>query len=188
MRMKNIYNNYRINLTMSNVYVISDLHLGHKNILKFEPELRFGDNSVEHDHILIERIRSQCSNKRDLLIILGDVCTDIECMEYLLEIPARKWLIRGNHDNFQMGVYNKYFEKIEGFMRYKRFWLSHCPIHPHELRGKVNIHGHVHRNSIRNGYGELDKNYINACVENCGGYPINFQALMNNTFKQIISK
>ena len=26
--------------------------------------------------------------------------------------------------------------------RWHEFWLSHCPIHPGELRGKLNIHGH----------------------------------------------
>lgn len=163
---------------MNNVYVISDLHLGHKNILNFAGEYRsWADSIEEHDHILIERIRATCRKKRDLLFILGDVCMDINKLEMLDEIQCRKILIRGNHDNFQDGVYRKYFERIEGFMRYKNLWLSHAPIHPLELRGKKNVHGHVHQNSIP------DNRYINACVENCNGWPINMRDIRNGTFE-----
>lgn len=174
---------------MSNAYVISDLHLGHKKILEFAGSHRgWADNVLEHNHILIERIRSTCRKKNNLLFILGDVAMDITCMELLDEIPCRKILIRGNHDNFQDGVYRKYFERIEGFMRYKNLWLSHCPIHPAELRGKRNVHGHVHQNSIRHPYtGEYDNRYINACVENCNGYPINLMDIRENRFVGEIS-
>lgn len=177
---------------MSRVWVISDLHLGHKNILTFEPKLRFGDNMEEHDAILIERIRSCCNNKRDLLYILGDVCFDIERMEMLNEIPARKKLIRGNHDRFQAGVYLKYFEDILGVINYKGWWLSHTPIHPQELRGKKNIHGHVHSQSVTqrvvaNVGIEYDPRYVNACVENCNGYPINMQELREGRWRGVIS-
>lgn len=172
---------------MSGVYVISDLHLGHKNILKFEPTLRFGDTVDEHDHILLERIRSVCPTKRYLLYILGDVCMDIERMEWLAELPCRKILVRGNHDNFKDEVYHKYFESIQGIIKYKGFWLSHAPVHPNELRGCKNIHGHVHSNSIRNNYKhELNPNYINACVENCNGYPINVQDIRDGSFEGVI--
>lgn len=173
---------------MSNVYVISDLHLGHKRILEFSGQWRnWADSVLEHDHILIERIRSVCKNKRDILYILGDVAMDVDKLEMLDEIPAQKILVRGNHDVYPDDVYRKYFTKILGFVRYKNMWLSHCPIHPDELRGKICVHGHVHSNSIRNKYTlELDNRYINACVENCEGYPINFAEIRDNTFKGVI--
>lgn len=164
------------------------IDLGHANILKFAKQYRdWGATSVdEHDHILIERIRSVCRNKRDILYILGDVCMDITKMELLNDVPARKILVRGNHDNFDMGVYLKYFDKIEGFCRYKNHWLSHCPVHPMELRGRKNIHGHLHGNLIMCDQ-PLDKyrdtRYINVCVENCNGYPINFADIKDGTFK-----
>ena len=173
---------------MSNVYMISDLHLGHKKILDFESTLRFGDSSLEHDHILITRIAHVCNSKKDILWILGDVCMDMERVDMLAEIPARKILVRGNHDQFDLGVYTKYFEKIYGIVSYRGYWISHAPIHPAELRGRKNIHGHVHRNSIMKSQytQEKDDNYINVCVENCAGYPVNFQDIKNNIFKGAI--
>ena len=59
-----------------------------------------------------------------------------------------------------------FFDEVYGFHKYKEFWLSHCPIHPQELRGKYNIHGHVHHNNIP------DKNYFNVCIEALNGLPI----------------
>ena len=173
---------------MSNVYFISDLHLGHKNILKFEPNLRFGDSVNEHDHILITRIASVANSKRDTLFIGGDVCMDVEKMKLLDEIPAKKILIRGNHDLMDEGVYRKYFDKILGIISYKGYWITHAPIHPVELRGRKNIHGHVHRNSVRmtDTSHELDRRYINMCVENCEGYPINFNDIRDGSFKGVV--
>lgn len=171
---------------MSRVWVISDLHLGHKNILKFAGKYRgWADDVDHHDHTLIERIRSTCNSKKDLLFILGDVAMQVEKLELLSSIPARKILVRGNHDTFQDGVYRKYFESIQGVVSYKGLWLSHAPIHPVELRGRRNVHGHVHSNSVRNQRHTdlLDSNYINACVENCNGFPINMADIRDNTFK-----
>lgn len=170
---------------MSNIYFISDLHLGHKSILQFAKQYRSWATTLdEHDHTLIERIRSTCNSKRDRLFILGDVCFDITKMELLNSIPCEKILVRGNHDRFDMGTYAKYFTGIGGIMSYKGYWLTHCPIHPQELRGKMNICGHVHHNSVRNMLtGELDNRYINVCVENCNGYPINLEDIRDGYFK-----
>lgn len=161
------------------------INLGHDSILKFAKEYRsWADTVLEHDHILIERIRSVCRSKRDILYILGDVAMDVTKLEMLDEIPAKKILVRGNHDNYDIKEYLKYFDKVEGFVRYKQSWLSHCPIHPDELRGRVNVHGHVHGNSIRNKYTlEYDPRYVNVCVENCDGYPVNFADILDGTFK-----
>ena len=77
----------------------------------------------------------------------------------------------GNHDQFKLEEYQKYFYKIIWFTKYKGFWLSHCPIHPNELRDKPNIHGHVHQKTIK------DRRYINVCVEALNGTPIEFSKI-----------
>lgn len=143
---------------MSRVYFISDLHIGHKNILKFSPE-RMGDSVEEHDFLLIECI-NQVVGKKDVLWLLGDVCFDITKMPLFERLHCRTRLILGNHDKFDASVYLKYFDKISGPVSYKGFWLSHHPIHPEELRGKPNIHGHVHSKTLN------DPRYFNVCVEN----------------------
>lgn len=138
-------------------YFISDLHLGHKNILSFSPN-RYGTNVDEHDLYQISQITSTIT-KRDLLFILGDVAFSLEKLELLKHIRGSIVLVRGNHDTFELSEYSKYFNDVLGLVRYKEFWLSHSPIHPEELRGKHNIHGHVHMQSIP------DDRYINVCCD-----------------------
>ena len=172
---------------MSQVYFISDLHLGHKNILNFAGSLRgFASSPEEHDEVLVDRIASSV-NKRDMLFILGDVAMSLEGLSLLDRIKAKqKILVRGNHDIFSEEDYRKYFDNILGLAKYKGMWLSHAPIHTQELRGKLNLHGHVHGNSITDMFGGYDKRYINCCVENCNGYPISLQSIKDGSFEGII--
>lgn len=127
---------------MSNVLFCSDLHLGHG----LAAEKRgFKWQVAEHDYYIIETLREQCT-KRSLLWILGDVAMRLESLALLDAVPGEKRLIFGNHDQFQLGVYLKYFKQVHGFLRYKEMWLSHCPIHPQEIyRCKLNVHGHIHK-------------------------------------------
>jgi len=144
-------------MTKFSVGFTSDLHLGHALAARLR-----GFESVEaHDYSIIETLRAQCS-KRSLLWVLGDVAMRIESLDLLASVPGRKRLVRGNHDNFQLGVYAKYFEDVHGFLRYKKMWLSHCPIHTQEMcRVKINVHGHIHDNAATKpiGWPYLDVNW-----------------------------
>ena len=64
-----------------------------------------------------------------------------------------------------------------GLYKYKEFWLSHAPIHPCELRGKRNIHGHVHQNHVMDEHHKRDNRYINVCVENTDGAPVSLDKI-----------
>lgn len=165
---------------MSRVFFISDLHFGHKRILEFAGPLRDGDDVTEHDHILVTRWNATV-HKRDLVYVCGDVCMH-DNLDIIDELNGRKILIRGNHDNFKIGEYLKHFEDVQGICKYKGFWVSHAPIHPAELRGKSNIHGHVHGNSIRNAYHEIDPRYINVCCEATGGWPYPFEKIKDGRY------
>ena len=149
---------------MSNVFFISDLHFGHKRIIEFSGEHgRKGSNYEEHDEWIIDSWNSIIT-KRDLVWVLGDVAmgkTDngIYNLSKISRLNGTKRLILGNHDLLSVDQYHRYFEIVSGFSKYKKYWLSHSPIHPIELRGKKNIHGHVHHRDIG------DENYINVCVE-----------------------
>lgn len=163
---------------MSKVYFTSDLHFGHKNILKFASKHgRQGTTVEEHDEWLIEEI-NKVVKKRDILWILGDVAMGTvnkngpENLEKVARLHGTKKVILGNHDDLPVEYYSKYFQVVRGMFRYKQHWLSHAPIHPCELRGKKNIHGHVHANSVMRKVRPvlrikevLDDNYINVCVE-----------------------
>ncbi len=156
---------------MSLVYFISDLHLGHKNILKFSDGLRGGTTVDEHDDWIVSQWNSVVK-PRDTVWVLGDVCMEMEKMYLFDSMNGKKILIIGNHDDFNLGVYQKYFYKIHAMRRYKGFWVTHCPMHPVELRGKKNIHGHVHSSTLD------DENYINVCVEMSYGKPQLFTELV----------
>lgn len=169
---------------MSNVYFISDLHLGHKRILDFAGEYRDGETVYDHDQIIVDRINETCS-KKDILYILGDVCMTDEGFSRLFELKPQLRLVKGNHDLRPVVQYNKVFQQIHGIVRYKDHWLSHCPLHPDELRGRNNIHGHVHKNSIRDVHGKVDDRYINVCVENNRGYPVAYKDIESKDWRQI---
>tara|TARA_S200002703_G_scaffold25782_1_gene22143 strand:- start:6 stop:491 length:486 start_codon:yes stop_codon:yes gene_type:complete len=156
---------------MTNVFFISDLHLGHKNIVKFEQN-RLGyyvDNIDEHDALLEECWHDTVRNK-DLVYVLGDVAFNIPALERFALWPGRKILIAGNHDTLKYD-YWEIFDRIFGVIAYKDFWLSHCPVHPDEIRGKVNVHGHMHSKTID------DPRYFNVSVEQLQGIPMSLEEL-----------
>lgn len=150
---------------MSNVFFVSDPHLGHKNILKFSSETRRFDSIEEHDDYICNEWKEKVG-KRDLVWVLGDLGTKEYAIERISELPGRKKLIRGNHDQMPLQMYLNVFEDIQSMIKYRGYWLTHCPIHPNELWGKRNIHGHVHSNTVRLPGGYIDDRYVNLCMEN----------------------
>jgi len=135
------------------VYITSDLHLGHK----LASENRGFGSIKEHDDAVLESI-SSVVNKRTLLWVLGDVAMDRDALLRFKEIRCRKKLVAGNHDDYHSD-YNNIFENIYGMTKYKKMWLTHCPIHPQEMyRCLANIHGHIHKGGNSP---ELELPYLN---------------------------
>lgn len=167
-------------------YVISDLHLGHKNVLKYAGPLRGGTTPDEHDAWIIDQINS-CVTKHDLLYILGDVAFNLEHLKKLKRLRCKQLIIaKGNHDANNYRNYMDYFQEMVGICSFRgTFWLTHAPIHPQELRGRYNIHGHVHQNSILGPDGLPDTRYINACVEMTYGVPQNLDKLFERYYDEV---
>lgn len=125
------------------VLFTSDLHIGHD----LAAEKRGFTSVAEHDDFVISTLKEQCS-KNTVLWVLGDVVMRGGEIRRLAEIPGRKKLVIGNHDELPTLEYLLYFEEIHGITKYKSMWLSHCPIHPQEMyRCKLNVHGHIHKNT-----------------------------------------
>lgn len=164
------------------VFFISDLHLGHKNILKFSPT-RHGTTIAEHDKWLLHQWNSVVrSDTKDVIWVLGDVCFSQDTMWILKKMRGRKKLVRGNHDVFPTEFYMLFFEEIHGITKKYHRWLSHAPVHPDSLRDRQNIHGHLHQGSVKvDGYNGkiVDKRYINVCVEHLNGTPMSLEQLNN---------
>lgn len=140
---------------MSGVYFTSDWHLGHRNIHKLR---KFVNSEADNEQQIINSCK--VLNKRAILYLVGDICFTEDSLKFIEALPkCKKILVKGNHclpdTRKLLGV----FDEVEGFIRYKTFWISHCPIHPDELRGKFNIHGHLHYATLE------DKRYLNLCPE-----------------------
>lgn len=142
---------------MSCVWITSDWHLGHKKQCRWREG--FSDYQAVAEHLFDEYQRKV--TKRDVIWFLGDMLLSNEYMERFAELPGDKRLIIGNHctERVKFEDMVKCFNKVYGLVNYKRAWLSHAPIHPDELRGKVNIHGHTHYHCIP------DERYFNVCPE-----------------------
>ena len=150
---------------MSNVFLIGDLHFGHKNIHKFRTCFK---DEEEHQETIIE-LWNNVVGKRDIVWVLGDACFKADKLPLFNRMKGQKNLILGNHDVDAKDFF-PYFNKVGGFASYKHTWLSHAPIHPDELRGRPNIHGHTHNHKI------ADKRYLCVSCEQVGYTPIYFEA------------
>lgn len=103
------------------------------------------DAMKRHDEKILEAIAIKTSSA-DVIYFLGDVAFSSEALSSLkMASLAKKMLIMGNHDLLSPKEYDRVFFLRGGFLKFKdKFWLSHAPIHPDELRGFVNLHGHTH--------------------------------------------
>ena len=151
-------------------FLISDLHLGHKNIVKQSLGLRPGPTVEDHNEWLVRQWNSVVT-KHDRVWVLGDVVFGNENFKYLARMNGQKFLIRGNHDKHDITTYLKYFNNVYGFRRLNGFWISHAPIHPASLRGRFNVHGHIHKGSLP------DLRYINVNVDVLNGVPMSMDQL-----------
>ena len=168
-------------------YFTSDWHLGHKSILKYREQFKTVE---EHDEAIFTELAKL--NKRDILYVLGDFLFDCENFEQYLEriskFPCRIKLVLGNHDNAEfkkrgvsLEMLQSVFEdRIYGFARKHGFWVSHCPIAEEELRGRINLHGHVHNKTIQK-FG-----YLNLSMENINYKPISLDKIRENIKNGII--
>ena len=84
---------------MSNIFFTSDLHFGHKNLLKFTNPRPF-KTIEEHDEALINNWNSVVK-QNDKVYVLGDVALNFDSDELeskLIRLNGDKYLILGNHD------------------------------------------------------------------------------------------
>lgn len=159
---------------MSRVFICSDLHLGHANMAI---RYRGFEDEFHHDETIINNWNSVV-NKRDKVFVLGDITMESQKKYHLLKLlNGNKVFVLGNHDKTQDANGLIKYGNVAGMIKYKGYWLTHAPIHPSELRGKINIHGHIHNNIIMDG-NIPDKRYINVCMDRINHTPILFDELI----------
>lgn len=149
------------------IYLTSDLHFNHVNILKYEPVNRPFETLEEMNETLIANWNAKVSAE-DTVYVLGDLAMGtVEASRACIErLNGKIILIRGNHDSpkrikmyeeLGIEVHDIYYLPYKG--RY--FILCHFPIASEEFikmviqdnSEVVNLYGHVH--------GNAPKGYVN---------------------------
>lgn len=160
---------------MANIFLISDTHFSHANILTFKRNdgapLRPFD-SVEHmDETLVANWNSVV-RAQDKVYHLGDVCINNKYLPILSRLNGTKVLVKGNHDVAKLSQYQPYFKDVRAYHVLDKMIMSHIPVHPHSQgRFRANIHGHLHSNNIM--LGDMkDPFYFNVSVEQINYTPI----------------
>lgn len=182
---------------MRDIYIISDTHIGHDNIIKY------CNRPFENSYYMNQCIRDNWNSivkPEDKVYHLGDVYmgknwTSGEKIEdFLKSLHGHKRLILGNHDNGKDQILQKVFEKISVWRMFREFdlLLTHVPVHPLTVGTKlnrkgqeielVNVHGHIHNNKSPEGA------YINACVEWWDYKPVHIEELAKRAKELLKSK
>ena len=134
------------------IYFTSDLHFGHKNVLRMGNR-PFADIE-EMNAALITNWNRRVSDL-DEVYILGDISLAKNwkvVYEFLRPLHGKKYLIKGNHEHYlrDRKFLQHYFELITDYheLRYneKHFILSHYPFWEWngKYRGSIHLYGHVH--------------------------------------------
>lgn len=148
------------------IFVTSDLHFGHKNIIKYENRPYETIEQMNKD--LIDRWNNVVK-ENDTIYILGDFSwyKGEQTNEILKQLNGRKILIIGNHD--EIFLKDKKFDKtlFEEITIYKQvkynkkvFVLFHYPIAEHngKMNGYIHLYGHIHSMNL-----ELEKELGELC-------------------------
>ena len=129
-------------------FYIADLHIGHKNCLKFDERPFF---TVEEMNRSIIANWNAVVGKDDDVYILGDFAWNKEEGDQVLkQLNGNKYLIRGNHD-YPTEYMAETFVWIKDYAEIidngKRVILCHYPIAhwKNADRGAIHLYGHIHR-------------------------------------------
>lgn len=156
---------------MSHVYFIGDLHFGHSGIERFRTQ--FPSEAVHRQFVM--DTWTDLIRKRDVVYVMGDAAFTQSGLDSISTLAGKKILVRGNHDLLPTEAYLSVFAEVYGALAWKGLWLTHIPMHPQELYGRTNVHGHCHRGGpegvhlsgadFRGNVTGAKATYFNTCAE-----------------------
>ena len=169
---------------MPNIFLASDHHFYHDNILTFKKNdgtpLRVFNSAHEMNEYFIYK-HNLVVQPCDKVYFLGDllVSKKAQNLEILSRMNGEKILVKGNHDLCSITAYQKYFKDVRACHQLDGMLLTHIPIHPGSLsRWDVNIHGHTHSNVVTDHNGHPDKRYFCVSMEQLDDYtPISLEQI-----------
>ncbi len=177
-KIKNIDNLLSYNHPNSKIFVISDHHFFHKNIINYE---RTNFNSVIDMHNYMIEYHNRTITNNDVVIFLGDFSFKTnEIKDILSKLNGHKYLLLGNHDDkkivnrfYNMGFSGVFTNSVIAMNKL----LSHHPIleskelNEHLIytefvkKDIINYHGHTHTFNLDS------EKHINMSAENINYTP-----------------
>lgn len=146
-------------------YYISDLHIGHKNILAFDNRPFF--TLTEMQDVIISNWNSRVT-KADNVYILGDMFWyNEEAPDILDRLKGNKFLILGNHDrpNAKMAKRFVWCDKKLEYIKDqgRKVCLCHYPIAHWDGQdhtpSTIHLYGHIHRGRDSRPFQEYERIY-----------------------------
>lgn len=136
-------------------YITSDLHFGHKNIMKFCPvtRARFRDDLSYMNSMMIKEW-NDLIEPDDLVYILGDVAfmSGSDAGRIMHSLNGTKILIEGNHDRKTLmdDTFRSAFKEVHSYLNITydghKIAMFHYPIAEWDQmhRGALHFYGHLH--------------------------------------------
>lgn len=158
-------------------WIISDTHFNHDKLLEED----YGGRPLNWAEKFQKNIK--VVQKEDLLIHCGDVCIgkDEEMhAKFIVPIPAKKILVRGNHDKKSTTWYlnHGWDMVVDTFIDYrlgKRVLYTHIPS-PDLYGCDFNIHGHIHNRPIP----PFSPQHKLVAMELTDYHPVRLETLLNS--------
>lgn len=168
---------------MRDIWISSDPHFLHKNILTFADS---ENKLIRPEFSCIEEMNETIIERHNSVVKEGDIwycCGDVffgskeEFKVLWKRLNGRKRLVCGNHDDIKFLATGNFFQKIQLWRCFKEFGLilSHIPLHESSLKKgdftAKNVHGHTHNN------GSPEGPYQCVCMEQINYTPVNIEEL-----------
>lgn len=140
------------------VWIGSDFHWGHKNVMTFCPETRarFNNDIQVMNDAMVQEWNAKVQPE-DIVYILGDVAflSPEKSTEIMGKLNGHKILIEGNHDskNLKDPKFRACFAEVHQYLKIKHDGhaciLCHYPFLEWDgmHRGSLHFHGHLHGNT-----------------------------------------
>jgi calcineurin-like phosphoesterase family protein len=169
------------------IFLISDLHLGHANIIRYCSRPFVVSDAGEMDHVLIKNWNYTISDL-NRVYYLGDLRYGpdaLPALEYSKKLRGRITFIEGNHDDQELGAVHSATINYCGIC----FLLVHDPADAPEAFDGWVIHGHHHNNNLLS-YPFIDFKHrrINVSAEVLGYIPVNLNEICTLIHDKISSE
>lgn len=188
-----------------NIFFISDLHIGHKNVIKFDNR---PFKNVDEMHTQMIQNWNSVVGDDDIVYFLGDLSFSRDELTkwFIYSLKGKIHFIMGNHDKYKsiskFGRWENIYEygteinikdegsaSSRGSQGYQRIIMSHYPILSWNKAhyGSWHLHGHTHGNLFKSNQDYYKRKVIDVGC-NCIDYtPISYQQVKSIMDKKTIS-